>query len=187
MVNRLLEFQAVQDNIAAVNNSALIAAAFYGHLAVVNRLLEFQAVQDNIAAEDNCALRYAAYYDHLAVVERLLEIDRSNYKTILEADFPAVYEEIGNRRVSKGLMVKALKEWAPSANKAVLPSPVRDKILTFAFHADLCGKRECVDVIQFKAMKGHNTCPVISSLRQRFERNAQKELGSDPQANQLRG
>ncbi len=174
IVNRLLEFQAVRDNIADNNNEALAWAAGDGRLAVVNRLLEFQAVRDNITANNNGALRAAARKSHLAVVERLLEIDRSCYNNILEADFPEVYEAIGNRRVAKGVAVKALNEWNPSENNARIPLNVKNKILTFAFHADLCGKEACTDPTEYsQGMKGESICTIIDTLRQRFERNVQ--------------
>ena len=73
VIEILLEYPAVQDKVADLNNYALRWAATNGHLAIVNKLLEYPVVRDKIAVRDNYALRYSAENGHLAIVTKLLE------------------------------------------------------------------------------------------------------------------
>ena len=81
IVNRLLTFEAVQNNMTAMDNEALQCAAENGHLAVVNKLLKFKAVRDDIAACNNEALRCAAADNMptlIAPVEANLPLQETN-------------------------------------------------------------------------------------------------------------
>lgn len=185
VVDRLLQNTTMRDSILAADNfdtgeNAFCAAADSGNLRVVNRLLEIMednqnAIYVNLAerAEVIAALRLAAKGQYYDVVERLLEVDRTNLEQILEDEFEEVYHHIGNKRAAKVTAVEELRQWSPCVNSnntgKVLPSNLRSKILTFAFHDDLCGKRACTEIIQFQKANGENTCARIEELRKENE------------------
>jgi len=58
-------------------DSALILAAWYGHLEIVQQLLAVQADPDLLNCDGNPAINCAAYRGHLELVEGLLDADAS--------------------------------------------------------------------------------------------------------------
>lgn len=71
VINRLLDFERVQENIAKYNNWALRIAAINDQPDVVNRLLDFQAVKENAAVNNNEVLRYAIDKGYIKLFKRL--------------------------------------------------------------------------------------------------------------------
>lgn len=185
VVDRLLQNTTIRDCILAADNfdtgeNAFCSAAESGNLGVVNRLLEIMednqnAIYVNFAQRPEvvAALRSAARENHYDVVERLLEVNRTNFEQILKDEFEEVFYHIGNKRAAKVTAVEELRQWSPCVNTnntgKVLPSNLRSKILQFAFHNDLCGKRACTEIIQFQKTQGENTCAKIEELRTEVE------------------
>lgn len=75
VVNRLLEFNVVQEAIASNKNEALRLAIKAGYPSIVYRLLEFPAVRLAIAVDNNEPLRLAAESGHLGILNRLLSME----------------------------------------------------------------------------------------------------------------
>ncbi len=95
ILNRLLEVDAISQNMHILDNELLRAIAAKGYVEIVDRLLQLEWVQQNVAACYNEALREAAKQGHLAIVNRLLEY-QSVQDAVAACDNEALRQAAGN-------------------------------------------------------------------------------------------
>lgn len=75
ILNDLLQFDSVRENMKNQNNDLLITAVISGNIHMVNKILEIENIRKTVADNNNSAAFNAFAYSYFDILDRLLEFE----------------------------------------------------------------------------------------------------------------
>ncbi len=172
MLEKLLNIPVVRSAVAAESNLALCFAASFGQIDAFNHLLEYEEVRKELAINWLLPLRLAVEGGHINVVERLVHFGGESILQDLAKDFPKVYSQVLNGRITNAHKALILSK-GRSTEGLRLPKELRHKILCYTYHNLACGQHHTVI---YKDGTGEEGCKetarfIISALDERRVQN----------------